>query len=164
MSADDFANMVEGEAGEYGDGGPYAGWSFSREELIGFCGAIINGWRFDLRVRKDALAASQTVGEIVGYMDPDADFLLPSVSGRHVDVVNLCLWEKPIGKYTKPLYAAPPAQAVDLGQFREAVHAQFFLKVSEARKTSMADVRIAEADAERNRLLAVIDGAEVNRG
>lgn len=68
------------------------------------------------------------------------------------------------GLFDTPLYAAPPAQGIGLGQFREAVQAQFWLKVSEARRSSMADLRIKEADAERIRLLAIIDSAEVPRG
>ncbi len=64
----------------------------------------------------------QPVGQIVGYMDPDADFMLPRADGCVLmGKVEVCLWKTPAGKYTKPLYDAPPAQAVDLGAVRNAV-------------------------------------------
>lgn len=64
------------------------------------------------------LAARQPVGQIVGYMDPNADFMLAR-PGDCVLMGNIVLWREPGSKYTKPLYDAPPAQAVDLGQFRD---------------------------------------------
>ena len=48
MNGDDFDNLVETEAGNYGDmledGGWHSGWSFSCEALIEFSRAMINGW------------------------------------------------------------------------------------------------------------------------
>jgi len=124
MSADDFANMVESEAGEYGemlgDGAPYSGWVFSCEALIGFCGAIINGWGFELRAQQAALAASQPVGQaptmfqVRPRSSPDGEGWR-EVSKREYDDRGEfpgypeTEWER------RALYAAPPAQPVDLG-------------------------------------------------
>lgn len=65
----------------------------------------------------------QPVGEperhLVGYMDPDAEFMLAR-PGDCVLMGQIVLWREPGSKYTKPLYDAP-AQAVDLERFRPAV-------------------------------------------
>lgn len=61
----------------------------------------------------EPINASQPVGQIVGYMDPNADFMLAR-PGDCVLMGNIVLWREPGSKYTKPLYDAPPAQAVDL--------------------------------------------------
>lgn len=61
----------------------------------------------------DVDGARQPVGQIVGYMDPNADFMLAR-PGDCVLMGNIVLWREPGSKYTKPLYDAPPAQAVDL--------------------------------------------------
>ncbi|HDS1216256.1 TPA: hypothetical protein QEF70_002730 [Stenotrophomonas maltophilia] len=79
-------------------------------------------WTYDAKARaldraadelESALAARQPVGQIVGYMDPNADFMLAR-PGDCVLMGNIVLWREPGSKYTKPLYDAPPAQAVDL--------------------------------------------------
>jgi|GEM_PF-4337012 len=77
-------------------------------------------WRDELvreaynRGLADGLNADrQPVGQIVGYMDPNADFMLAR-PGDCVLMGNIVLWREPGSKYTKPLYDAPPAQAVDL--------------------------------------------------
>lgn len=87
--------------GEWSDG-----WNACREAM--------------LRGEGEALAARQPVGQIVGYMDPNADFMLAR-PGDCVLMGNIVLWREPGSKYTKPLYDAPPAQAVDLGSIRDAV-------------------------------------------
>ncbi|WP_188240681.1 hypothetical protein [Stenotrophomonas maltophilia] len=61
----------------------------------------------------EPINARQPVGQIVGYMDPNADFMLAR-PGDCVLMGNIVLWREPGSKYTKPLYDAPPAQAVDL--------------------------------------------------
>ncbi|HAL23534.1 MAG TPA: hypothetical protein DCP40_12525 [Stenotrophomonas sp.] len=147
MNADDFANMVESEAGEYGamleDGGPYSGWVFSCEALIGFCGAIINGWGFELRAQQAAIAARQPVGqEPVGsefaisrtMEDAEAasDGMLPAalvpvadewyrLCERRFAVDRIRISGQLAEAIVEAVCAAPPAQAVDLGQFRPAV-------------------------------------------
>lgn len=64
MSEDDFANLVEGEAGEHGemleDGGPYNGWCFSCEELIEFSRSIINAWGIERRSQEAPLPAKRS--------------------------------------------------------------------------------------------------------
>ncbi|MBH1655069.1 hypothetical protein I5V54_04550 [Stenotrophomonas maltophilia] len=82
--------------------------------------AVANGpSRSAVRAAVDAaLAARQPVGQIVGYMDPDAEFLLPRADGCVLmGKVEVCLWQTPGGKYTKPLYDAP-AQSVNLEKLR----------------------------------------------
>lgn len=117
MSGDDFDILVESEASEYGemleDGGPSNGWSFSCEALVDFSRAIINAWGMECRAHKTALAARHPVGaQIVGYMDPEADFMLPRAGDcMLMSKVEVCLWRAPHGKWTKQLYDAPPAPA-----------------------------------------------------
>ncbi|EMI48767.1 hypothetical protein C405_14628 [Stenotrophomonas maltophilia AU12-09] len=73
------------------------------------------------KAQREIDAARQPMGQIVGYMDPDAEFLLPRPDGCVLmGKVEVCLWRTPGGKYTKPLYDAP-AQAVGLERFRPAV-------------------------------------------
>ncbi|HDS1584990.1 TPA: hypothetical protein QEL08_002743 [Stenotrophomonas maltophilia] len=86
-------------------------------------------WRDELvreaynRGLADGLNADrQPVGQIVGYMDPNADFMLAR-PGDCVLMGNIVLWREPGSKYTKPLYDAPPVKAVDLGAVREALQA-----------------------------------------
>ncbi|MDQ7284911.1 hypothetical protein [Stenotrophomonas sp. Sm5341] len=66
----------------------------------------------------EPINASQPVGQIVGYMDPNADFMLAR-PGDCVLMGNIVLWREPGSKYTKPLYDAPPAKAVDLGRWSQ---------------------------------------------
>jgi len=56
---------------------------------------------------EQALAARPSGLQIVGYMDPAADFLLPR-AGECVlmSKVEVCLWRAPQGVYTKPIYAS----------------------------------------------------------
>lgn len=140
MSADDFANMVEGEAGEYGemleDGGPYNGWMFSCEALIGFCGAIINGWGFELRAQQSALAARQPVGSIpewfelvirdVCELDPEDPDAADTVCIRLLDL--RLIMER----------HALPAQAVDLAALKALYHA--YVRLLESGRDRIIDL------------------------
>ncbi|KIQ21582.1 hypothetical protein RT95_20780 [Xanthomonas campestris] len=80
MSSDDFDNMVESEAGEYGemleDGGAYSGWSFSCEALVEFSRAIINAWGLERRAHSarvaTALADSPTPAALATHPQPAA--------------------------------------------------------------------------------------------
>lgn len=86
--------------------GPYA---YAGEDFGRYLAEAARDCRTILRVLSD-IAARQPVGQIVGYMDPDADFLLPRADGCVLmGKVEVCLWRTPSGKYTKPLYATPPA-------------------------------------------------------
>lgn len=111
-----------------------------------------------------ALAARQPVGEPVAWEVRRSDgsplacweactqdaFEATKRTGRYLGYENGPLCE------VRALIAAPPAQAVDLGQFRAAVY--------EARCSHEAMERKAEMQ-ECDRLLALIDGkAEVSRG
>lgn len=73
---------------------------------------------------KDSLSVGggQAVGKIVGYMDPEEDFILPTIDSPVV-MGKITLFRSPADKWTKPLYDAPPAQAVDPGPVREALQA-----------------------------------------
>lgn len=64
--------------------------------------------------------------------------------------------------FTVPVYAAPPAQSVDLGQFRVAVYCMQNYTGVLPRK--YWDKGSKAFDAEATRLMTVIDGAEVARG
>lgn len=59
-----------------------------------------------------ALKAQQEAQGAVGYIDPNADFLLPRKDGcvlsAHFDMLAL---RDPYGKYTQPIYTTPPAPA-----------------------------------------------------
>lgn len=59
---------------------------------------------------------------------------------------------------------APPAQAVDLGQFRQAVLDQFELVRSEETMTRPGRLKMEAALAERDRLLALIDSRDPRHG
>ncbi|MCU1138452.1 hypothetical protein [Stenotrophomonas maltophilia] len=100
-----------------------------------------------------ALAARKPVGEPVGQVRTRADGgfiaeLFPGVADR---VSNLA-----------PLYAAPPAQAVDLGQFRPAV------ELMEWQERGHANPDFPSGDAKKHaealRLLALIDSKAVGNG
>lgn len=92
--------------------------------------------------------ARHPVGEPVGYFDPD---VLAHLTEGLIDPVGV-LRRKPNGKSNVPVWLGPPAQAVDLGQFRAAVY--------EARCSHEAMERKAEMQ-ECDRLLALIDGKAV---
>ncbi|MCU1038767.1 hypothetical protein JAK72_11300 [Stenotrophomonas maltophilia] len=113
-----------------------------------------------------ALAARQPVGQIVGYMDPNADFMLAR-PGDCVLMGNIVLWREPGSKYTKPLYDAPPAQAVDLGQFRPFIvearnNAYAFIETMRKAGRDSSDAR--EKAALTERLLDLIDSQVVGNG
>ncbi len=78
-----------------------------------------------------ALAARQPGGQIVGYMDPDAEFMLAR-PGDCVLMGQIVLWREPRSKYTKPLYDAPPAQALDLPYSLDADPAGIRARVCDA--------------------------------
>lgn len=113
-----------------------------------------------------ALAASQLVGEPVAWVSPEqleahAD-PLRGEGGHYLPTRKTAA-----GKFTQPLYAAPPAQVVDLEQFREAVAewrsnwASYGRTMTSAgRDTSKARRNVDEAD----RLLALIDSKAVGNG
>lgn len=60
-------------------------------------------------------------------------------------------------------WEAPPAQAVDLGQFRQAVLDQFELVRSEETMSRPGRLKMEAALAERDRLLALIDSQAVGQ-
>lgn len=91
------------------------------------------------------IAARQPVGKIVGYMDPEEDFILPTIDSPVV-MGKITLFRSPADKWTKPLYDGPPAQAVDLGELREAI-----------RKAWQKSASNGNIDLEFGKLLALID-------
>ncbi|OWQ73824.1 hypothetical protein [Stenotrophomonas maltophilia] len=76
------------------------------------------------KAQREIDAARQPVGQIVGYMDPNADFMLAR-PGDCVLMGNIVLWREPGSKYTKPLYDAPPAKAVDLANVIDQIAQQW---------------------------------------
>lgn len=97
-----------------------------------------------------ALAARQPVGEPIGWYTDDH---LTDRSATTYDRTVAERWRAK-GWPVSPLYAAPPAQAVDLGQFRQVV---IEARCSYERERWLSDV------AECDRLLALIDSQAVGK-
>ncbi|WP_414497685.1 hypothetical protein [Stenotrophomonas maltophilia] len=101
-----------------------------------------NCMRSALEAAIDTLAARQPVGEPVGYIEHFADQL----SRMEMTMHGLQLG---IGKHA--VYAAPPAKAVDLGQFREAVEMAMEVPLNNTMRERL------------QRLLALIDSQVVGK-
>ncbi|MEN5285564.1 hypothetical protein ABE494_06395 [Stenotrophomonas lactitubi] len=99
------------------------------------------------------------VGRIVGYMDPEEDFILPTIDSPVV-MGKITLFRSPADKWTKPLYDGPPAQAVDLGSLDDIA--------SDLHQSSLSDDyepdQIVFLEAIYKRLRALIDSQAVGNG
>ncbi|CAH0175516.1 hypothetical protein [Stenotrophomonas lactitubi] len=110
---------------------------------------------------KDSLTVGrgQPVGKIVGYMDPEEDFILPTIDSPVV-MGKITLFRSPADKWTKPLYDGPPAQAVDLGSLDDIA--------SDLHQSSLSDDyepdQIVFLEAIYKRLRALIDSQAVGNG
>lgn len=120
---------------------------------FGYKENFISNWN------RRSLAARQPVGEIpskvlsaISGLAHVAKANVPSLADKHVAIIDA--W----------LYAAPTAQAVDLGQFREAVlcwrREQWSRTTYVPDSESSPDANVEKAD----RLLALIDSQAVGNG
>ncbi|WP_459018023.1 hypothetical protein [Stenotrophomonas sp. PSU_St142] len=99
------------------------------------------------------LAARQPVGEPIGWYTDDH---LTDRSATTYDRTVAERWRAK-GWPVSPLYAAPPAQSVDLGQFRASV------KGALIRMQQDSDTECAAHKRELQRLLALIDSQAVGK-
>lgn len=86
------------------------GWNLCRSaNSDDYAFAVASGAWAAWNAARDQPAAP--AGHIVGYMDPNAEFLLPRAGACVImGKVEVCLWQTPGGKYTKPLYETPPEE------------------------------------------------------
>ncbi|MGY6086068.1 hypothetical protein ACWWU7_08150 [Stenotrophomonas sp. SM006] len=123
------------------------------------CGCSVNGafeWLLEQLTDGEPLAARQPVGQEPAFFvnrwemeHGTAAGLVAMRAGKHLGIRDF---------FTVPLYAAPPAQAVDLGQFRAlAAFGEEFAFSSEKQPQS----RVIYAQARR--LLALLDSQAVGK-
>ncbi|WP_414608253.1 hypothetical protein [Stenotrophomonas pavanii] len=113
----------------------------------------------EIRRLRAALAARQPVGEPVAYTS-EAQLNAVRVSGDGIMSQRNAKWRI-------PLYTAPPAQAVDLGQFRtkvaELLRSEFDLEVADP-EDHRHDDGSGEADRIAGKIVALLDSQAVGNG
>lgn len=137
------------------------------DDLAAFCSDDTETVDRHVAVIRAALASRQPVGEPIGFQFrsrqwSDEEFagpwLNPNVPNRaHYD-------SRPANYETRSIYAAPPAQAVDLEQFRQPV--QDWLDDAQASMEEHGDYDgvFGHVIEEGTRLLALIDSQAVGNG
>lgn len=131
---------------------------------------IYEDTRCSWRAWQAALAARQPVGQVIAhrvhYMDGvtgEEISVSPWMDGDAAEFNVIYAAEQPRTRWIENAYAAPPAQAVDLGQFREAV--ELLEWVNGGHNNPEWPTGDAAKHADAVRLLALIDGqAGVGRG